>query len=69
MYFANSSTKSLNYAYGYWDGKRDNNCFMFLCDVAMGKHYTAKYGEALPKPGYPTAPGPKPAKAAYRTTN
>ena len=52
VYFANSSTKSLNYAYGYWDGKRDNNCFMFLCDVAMGKHYTAKYGEALPKPGF-----------------
>ena len=52
VYFANSSTKSLNYAYGYWDGKRDNNCFMFLCDVAMGSHYTPKYGEALPKPGF-----------------
>jgi poly [ADP-ribose] polymerase len=38
LYFSDQSTKSLNYAYGYWDhGAKDNNCFMFLCDVAMGK--------------------------------
>ena len=52
--FANASTKSLNYAYGYWGGGgvRDENCFMFLADVAMGKHYVPKYGEQLPKAGY-----------------
>ena len=54
VYFANASTKSLNYAYGYWagGGARDENCFMFLADVAMGKHYVPKYGEHLPKAGY-----------------
>jgi poly [ADP-ribose] polymerase len=40
LYFSDQSTKSLNYAYGYWGGgNRDNNCFMFLADVAMGKEY------------------------------
>ena len=40
VYFSDQSTKSLNYSYGFWDGKgRDNNCFMFLADVAMGKYY------------------------------
>jgi poly [ADP-ribose] polymerase len=39
VYFAPASTKSLNYAYGYWDGSRDNNCFMFLASVAVGKSY------------------------------
>lgn len=37
LYFSDQSTKSLNYAYGYWSGgSRDDNCFMFLCSVAMG---------------------------------
>jgi poly [ADP-ribose] polymerase len=41
LYFSDQSTKSLNYAYGYWDGgARDNNCFMFLAQVAMGNYYT-----------------------------
>lgn len=40
IYFSDQSTKSLNYAYGYWDGgAKDNNCYMFLSDVAMGKEY------------------------------
>ncbi len=53
VYFANASTKSLNYAYGYWgSGARDENCFMFLADVAMGKYYVPKHGEHLPKAGY-----------------
>jgi poly [ADP-ribose] polymerase len=40
IYFSDQSTKSLNYAYGYWGGgSRDNNCFMLLNDVAMGKPY------------------------------
>lgn len=52
VYFSDQSTKSLNYAYGYWGtGNRDNNCFMFLCEVAMGRSYTpASYTEMLPKP-------------------
>ncbi len=54
VYFSDQSTKSLNYSYGYWDGgSRDNHCFMFLADVAMGKEYTPKsYTESLPKKGY-----------------
>lgn len=41
LYFSDMSTKSLNYAYGYWSksGGSDNNCFMFLCSVGMGKYY------------------------------
>jgi len=40
VYFSDQSTKSLNYAYGYWSGGGvDNNCFMFLANVAMGKYY------------------------------
>jgi poly [ADP-ribose] polymerase len=53
VYFSDQSTKSLNYAYGYWQGTKDNNCFMFLNDVAMGKYYVPKSaGERLPMPGY-----------------
>lgn len=54
VYFSDQSTKSLNYAYGYWDGKYENNCFMFLADVAMGKEYVPPSygGRDLPKPGY-----------------
>ena len=38
IYFSRQSTKSLNYSYGYWDGgTRDNRCYMFLADVAMGR--------------------------------
>jgi poly [ADP-ribose] polymerase len=53
VYFSDQSTKSLNYAYGYWQGKSDDNCFMFLVDVAMGKSYTPKsWQEKLPLAGY-----------------
>lgn len=53
VYFSDQSTKALNYASGYWNGKRNNECFMFLADVAMGKAYTPKrWGGSLPKPGY-----------------
>lgn len=52
VYFSDQSTKSLNYAYGYWDSKRQDNCFMFLCDVAMGKSHTpAGPASNLPVPG------------------
>ncbi len=45
-YFSDESTKSLNYSYGYWDGNsRDENCFMFLSNVAMGNsHVTDRFG-------------------------
>jgi poly [ADP-ribose] polymerase len=39
VYFSDQSTKSLNYSQGYWSGARDNNCYMFRVDVAMGKPY------------------------------
>jgi poly [ADP-ribose] polymerase len=53
LYFSDQSTKSLNYAYGYWSGTKSNHCFMFLFDVIMGKSYTpSSYGGRLPKSGY-----------------
>ncbi len=42
IYFSDQSTKSLNYSYGWWSGSSDKNCYMFLCDVLMGKEYTPK---------------------------
>jgi len=51
LYFSDQATKALNYSHGYWDGRStDNNCFMFLADVAMGKSYTPRgRGEKMPK--------------------
>lgn len=48
VYFANRSTKSLQYSYGTWTGlaSRDDNCFMFLADVAMGKPYTPRSSDS-----------------------
>lgn len=42
LYFSDQSTKSLNYAQGYWGGggTKDDNCFMFLAEVAMGNEHT-----------------------------
>ena len=53
-YFSSSSSKSLNYSFGYWDNSaKDTNCFMFLNDVAMGNYYVPRsYSETLPKAGY-----------------
>lgn len=53
LYFSDQATKSLNYSHGYWDGgAKDNNCFMFLADVAMGKAHTPKGpSSALPFKG------------------
>ena len=43
IYFSDQSTKSLNYAYGYWDGgSKDKRCYMFLADVAMGNPWHPK---------------------------
>ena len=55
IYASDQSTKSLNYSYGYWDGgSKDNHCFMFLLQMAMGNHFipTGKYGNTYPKKGY-----------------
>lgn len=53
VYFSDQSTKSLNYSQGYWSGGRDNHCFMFLADVAMGKEYVPSGpSQSFPKPGY-----------------
>ena len=40
LYLSDQSTKSLNYAYGWWSGTKDTNCYMFLNKVLMGKSYT-----------------------------
>lgn len=51
LYFSDQSSKALNYSYGYWDGgSKDSNCFMFLADVALGKHYTPAYSNDRPYP-------------------
>jgi poly [ADP-ribose] polymerase len=53
LYFSDQSTKSLNYAQGYWGhGSTDNNCFMFLADVAMGNAYTPSYCQTQIPHGY-----------------
>jgi poly [ADP-ribose] polymerase len=53
VYFSDQSTKSLNYAHGYWQGRSDDQCFMFLVDVAMGHSYKPKsWQEQLPREGY-----------------
>ena len=47
--------ESLNYAYGYWDGgARDDRCFMFLADVAMGTpwHPTRTGASVKPPKGF-----------------
>jgi poly [ADP-ribose] polymerase len=61
LYFSDQSSKSLNYSYGYWDGaSRDNNCFMFLADVAMGKSHT---------PSAPTGSLPKGFDSMFAKAN
>lgn len=53
VYFSDQSTKSLNYAFGFWDGRREENCFLFLCDVAMGREFVPVGPNAhLPVPGF-----------------
>jgi len=52
LYFASDSTKSLNYAYGYWSGNRNNNCFMFVADVCLGRAYTPKHSGSDRPAGY-----------------
>lgn len=52
IYFSDQSTKSLNYASGYWGGA-SQRCFMLFNDVAMGKEYMAKHSfSGTPPRGY-----------------
>lgn len=44
VYFSDQSTKSLNYASGFWGGQASTRPFMLLNDVAMGKQYMARHG-------------------------
>lgn len=46
VYFANSSTKSLNYSMGYWGQSATARVFMLLCEVALGKPHTPRSGES-----------------------
>jgi len=47
LYFSDISTKSLNYSNGFWDnGGKENNCFMFLCDVAMGNYHVPRSSDS-----------------------
>jgi len=40
IYLSSQSSKSLNYSHGYWtNGRREENCFMLLTDVAMGSEF------------------------------
>lgn len=52
IYFSDQSTKSLNYASGYWQGAhRDDTCYMLLCHVALGKsHIPKSWQESFPHP-------------------
>jgi len=52
LYGSFESTKSLNYSTGWWAGKVESQCFMFLIDMALGKtHIANKAWEKYPKPG------------------
>jgi poly [ADP-ribose] polymerase len=55
LYHAIQSTKSLNYAYGYWSGERNKTCYMFLNDVALGNYKVPSHSTSSPPPqGYHT---------------
>jgi poly [ADP-ribose] polymerase len=52
VYHSDQSTKSLNYATGWWAGAREKEIFMFLSDVAMGReHIPRGPSRNLPAPG------------------
>lgn len=47
VYLSDQSTKSLNYATGFWGGPtRNSNCFMFLNDVVMGNEFRPKHWDS-----------------------
>jgi len=51
-HIAGSSTKSTNYAIGFWGGRSSERTFNFVCDVAMGKYHTPKGPYSGPPTGY-----------------
>lgn len=55
LYFANRSTKSLNYSTNFWNRSfksKFSNVFLFLSDVSLGNYYETYYSQiGLPK-GY-----------------
>lgn len=52
FYMSDSASKSLNYSQGYWSGARDNRCFMFLCEAAMGNIFKPTHSGNGAKTGY-----------------
>lgn len=51
IYLSSQSSKALNYSHGYWtQGRREENCFMLLADVAMGSEFRPgqSYDPAIP---------------------
>lgn len=42
LYFAPASTKSLQYAGGFWGGKQGRKTYMFLNDIAVGQAFEPK---------------------------
>lgn len=44
IYASSCSSKALGYSFGYWNGTRDDNCFMFILDMAMGNYYLPDKG-------------------------
>jgi poly [ADP-ribose] polymerase len=42
IYFGIQSSKSLNYSFGYWSGTRHKTCYLFLCEVAVGRYQVPK---------------------------
>jgi poly [ADP-ribose] polymerase len=58
LYFADCSTKALNYSTSYWTGRTFGKTFLFLADVAMGKVHVAKAAfEKFPKAGSDSTSG------------
>jgi poly [ADP-ribose] polymerase len=55
LYFADNSTKSLNYSIGFWGGRNSNkfsNSFLFLANVCLGKEYIVYDPTSSPPKGY-----------------
>lgn len=61
LYFANNSSKSANYSFGYWSGTNRNKGYLFVTKVALGNVYkvdSARYFTAAPN-GYNSVMGVK----------
>ena len=73
VYFSDQSTKSLNYAYGYWNGKAEQTCYMFFCAMWRWAARTRPVSGTMPAfAGFPPcsvtiARSPKRAFPASRT--